>query len=201
LPDLFQEEFMADSASNKENQAVVLPGSLTDFAKAIREIISAVRDVGAFFNDGVGLYDKHQARGAARHLNTLSFTPGGSRRHLERIAAGVGTAEDIEAIGRQMAETAGEVEASVRALAVYRETLREKHGMAAANKLDEIIYGPVGKEMLRMSLLDLVDMGRNKNTPPEHIQRTAARALDVIEHLNRQLIEIHDRILPPTVKQ
>jgi hypothetical protein len=66
---------------------VLIPGSLTDFVKALRELIAGVRDVGNLFKDGADLYNKRRARRAAKNLNTLSFTPEGSRRHLERITA------------------------------------------------------------------------------------------------------------------
>ena len=69
--------------------------------------------------------------------------------------------------------------------------------MAAALKLEEILYGPVGKERLRMLLLDMVSKEQNEATPPEQIQAVAAQALETINGLNRQLVELHDMILPP----
>jgi hypothetical protein len=184
---------MTEEKANPNKAATILiPGSLTDFVKALRELIGAVRDASDLIKDGADLYKKNRARKAAKHLNTLSFTPEGSRRHLERLAAGAGTSDDVQAIGELMASTAGDVATSISELGTYRGALRENCGMKAAAKLDEIIYGPAGKEMLRMSLLELVQMGRKATPPPERITAEAANALRMIDSLNQQLAELHD---------
>jgi hypothetical protein len=77
-----------------------------------------------------------------------------SRRHLERLANGTGTADDVQAIGDIMGRTATSVEQSIDNLGLYRDALREKIGMGAASLLDTIIYGPVGKRRLRHVLYE-----------------------------------------------
>lgn len=171
------------------------PSPSSTFRKALREVIAANKDIGELVSDGTKLYDHRRSPRAARNLSALSFGTGGSRQHLEKIAAGTGTPQDVEAIGRRMAETAGEVETSIGALSKYRECLREKHGMAAAAKLDGIIYGPVGKRAIRRSLLDMLEVGRRADASPESIRAAASQALDLIARLNKRLVDLHDRIL------
>ena len=144
---------MAEKAGTGD---VVLPGTLTDLVKVLRELMGALGDIGNFVSAGFGLYDKHHARAAARHLNALSFTRDGLREPLERLASGSGSVDDIMAIELKIAATVQEVDNSLHELSLYREPLREKYGLAAAMKLDEIIHGPFCKEMLRKSLLALV---------------------------------------------
>ena len=96
-----------------------------------------------------------------------------------------------------MADSAGEVEASKVMLGEFRDQLRERYGLAAAQKLTDMIDGTSGKKMIRYTLLNLVDAGRVGNPNRSDIQDTAQQALQLIGQLNSQLIELHDLILLP----
>jgi hypothetical protein len=185
-----------ENKTDQPVQAIVLPGTFTDLAKALREAIGALRDMGSLIADGARLIDKRHSKKAARHLSALSFTPDGSRQYLERIASGQGTADDLNSIGVQMAETAGQVEDSIRSLGRFRDRLRETYGMAAALKLDEVIYGPTGKQALRHTLLDIANVQQ-----VEHAQSAAQWALNIIEQLNQQLTELHDMVALPRAER
>ena len=178
--------------------SIVAPGSITDFAKALREVINALRDVGQLIGDTADLYDRRKARTAAGNLATLGFSKRGMRGPLERIVAGSGSSQDIEELAQRLTDTAGEVEDSIGALDRYRDRLREKLGMSYAMKFDDIIHGPVGKQMIRYSLQDIVSMGGQETPNAVAIRARAQEVTGWIEHLNVQLIELHDLLLPPT---
>ena len=131
------------SKEGESGTVVAIPGSVTDFAKGLRELIACLRDLAAFLGDGgkliAGEWRAHKSHAAARNLDVLAFSPSGSRQFLERIAADSGTAEDVAGIEKKLEATAGEVEQSMRELSAYRDMLRETCGMAAGEKLDEIL--------------------------------------------------------------
>lgn len=183
----------------ERGMVVAIPGSVTDFAKALRELIACLRDVAALIGDGgklvAGKWHSRRSRGAARNLDALAFSPSGSRQFLERIAAGYGTPEDVAGIDKKLDATADEVERSMRELSGYRETLRESYGMAAAEKLDQIIYGEFGKDGLRRSLARIVEIGRDQNPVPPEAVHIASDALNIITDLNGRIGELHDLVL------
>jgi hypothetical protein len=172
-----------------------IPGSLTDAVKAIRELLGLVGDLAKGGGWVVDIYQGRQRRVAARNLETLRFTKSGTRPHLEHIIAGTHTPEDIEAIARQMAESAGEVETSIRHLSQFKDKVRERYGMRAVELLEKLIYGPSGKMIIRHSLLDLVAAAGNPKTPKKVIRDRAAQVLRWIESLNSDLCQLHDLIL------
>src|SRR5689334_8588443 len=137
------------SETGKAEIAVAIPGSATDLVKAIRELVGLAGD----FAKGGGwiadLYKGHQRKKAARNLETFRFTKSGALPHLERIIAGSDTPADLEAIGNQMAETAGEVETSITGLVKYKDQIRNIYGMGAVMLLEKLIYGPAGKRIIR----------------------------------------------------
>jgi len=185
------------TSAEARNVTVITPGSITDIAKAVREAIAALRDIAKLVDDGVNLFDRRKDRTAAKNLSNFIFANAGSRQHLERLSAGVGTLADIEAIGQQMADTAGEVEDSILSLQSYYDHCRERYGLAAATKLQDIMLGPAGKRMIRYNLLEIVQAGRSEPPNLGHIQSAARQALQSIDYLNSQLIELHDLLLPP----
>jgi hypothetical protein len=132
---------------------------------------------------------------AAGNLDRLAFAPNGMRTPLARIAAGKGSRADVEEIAKLLAETAGKVEESVLHLGAYHARVRERFGMAASSKLDEVIHGPAGKMMIRGSLTELVEEARKDNADAQHVQAMANQAVSLIEYLNKDLIELHDLIL------
>src|SRR5271155_1681281 len=175
-----------------DDLSLVTPGSVTDLARALRELIKALGDIGKFVGRAADLYDRRKARRAARSLAKLAFPKSGMRGPLERIAAGAGLPEDIEEIARRLAQTAGEIEESIRLIDWYNNRPREQLGMAAALKVEDIIHGPVNKEMIKMSLSDLVTA-----LDPERAKQIAVTGLFWIEEVNKQLIELHDLVLLP----
>lgn len=182
-----------------EGTVVAIPGSVTDLAKGLRELIACLRDVAALIDDGgkavAGTFRNRRSRGAARNLDTLVFSPAGSRQYLERIADGTGTRDDVAGIAAMLEATADDVERSMRDLSGYRDTLRESCGMEAANALDEIIYGKFGKDGLRRSLGRIVKIGEGQRAIPAEAVQIAIGALGTIEGLNSRIAELHDQLL------
>ena len=187
------------SKEGESSTVVAIPGSVTDFAKGLRELIACLRDLAAFLGDGgkliAGEWRAHKSHAAARNLDVLAFSPSGSRQFLERIAADSGTAEDVAGIEKKLEATAGEVEQSMQELNVYRDMLRETCGMAAARKLDQIIHGKFGKNGLRRSLARIVEIGRDQKPLPREAVQIASDAQHNIANLNVQIGQLHDLVL------
>ncbi|WP_114217154.1 hypothetical protein [Ochrobactrum sp. 3-3] len=177
----------------------IIPGSLTDFARSLRELIGALHDLAELVGDGgkvaLGIYRREQSSRAAQNLDTLSFAPQGSRMHLESIAAGRGTSADIDAIAASQEATAFDVEMSMQQLSHYRGPLRKALGRDAAERLDNLIYGPFGKTRLRNLLADLVCSYEGKEPVPESAVADAAAILKSVEALNAEITALHDEIL------
>lgn len=197
---------MAEDAGipQASNSSMTIPGSLTDIAKAIRELLGLVQDAGQLIGSGVQVYDRRRSRKAAEKLYGLAFTPEGMRGSLQRIAAGDGTDEDFLRIERLLSDTSSQVERDIRKLLAFEDRLREALGWKAAELLHKIISGPFGKEMTRMRLAQIVAMGRSAPPPLEDMRRLAKQVDSDIEKLNRDLRRLHDLILnaaqPPTAK-
>lgn len=190
---------MAEIPLTGATNTIAIPGTVTDFAKALRELIAALRDVAAMVGDGAKLvsatYQHHQSRRAAGNLDGLSFAPQGSRRYLEAIAAGNGTLEDVAAIAASQDATAFDVEMSMQELSGYRDALREARGKPAADRLDAIIYGEFGKDRLRRMLGQLVRSCNGVDRLPDSAAGEASAILTAIEALNVQIVSLHDDIL------
>ena len=95
-----------------------------------------------------------------------------------------------------MAVSAGEIEEKILALDDYRDRIQETFGIQAAELLENIIYGPTGKKMIRCSLQDLA-AGARMGMPKDVIQQRAKSLLEWIEELNANLRKLHDLILFP----
>src|SRR6266511_4965008 len=131
------------NAEGSSTSSMTFPLSLTDFVKALRELVGLVKDTGQLIGDGAQLYDRRRCKKAAERLYVLSFTPQGMRSPLKRIAAGQGTGEDFGLIERLLLESASRVEENLGKLLAFKDRLREQVSWEAANVLDEIISGPV----------------------------------------------------------
>ncbi|QVN17268.1 hypothetical protein [Burkholderia pyrrocinia] len=176
---------------------IVLPGTVTDLIKGVREILGLVKDLREFAGWGIDALDKGRRRRAAKSVDKLTFGPDLSRQPLERIAAGQGTPEDYEMIATRLGESAGTVKESVDRLERYRDKLREEYGLAASNKLRDVIRGVGGKMPLRHSLFELVEASKDEQSSQEDLQFLAQRILRSIDRLNANLIELHDLIVRP----
>jgi hypothetical protein len=174
---------------------VTLPYSFTDIVKAVNELMDLAERTGGWIRSGADLYSARKSKNAAQNLSDLEFGPQGTRKHLEKIASGHGTKEDLSAVGAQLQVTAEPVERSIAALDKYRDQLRERDGMAAAQKLNEILYGPVGKRALRDLLRRLSEMSQQAEPPSEKIAAVAKEALSMIDKLNKDLAELHDAVI------
>jgi hypothetical protein len=182
------------------NVEVTIPLSVTDFAKGAREVIALLRDLGKLAGSAGDLFDRHKARGAAANLAKLSFERGGMREPLQRISAGNWSDEDIDSIELQLDQTASQVQDSIDRLSKYKDRLRQKFGMRAAAKLDEIIELSVDQEDSKPWIRDGLEfLVRNARINPdsEFIQNTAQALVARIGALNEHLIEMHDMVLPP----
>lgn len=183
------------NTSDEPRGDVILPGTATDFLKAIRELFGLVKEM---VNGGkwvVDIYRNDKKKEAASNLNRLRFTKSGSKPYLERIIAGNSSPEDIEAIGRLMADSAAEVETSIAGLEKYSDVVRETYGMAVVERLERMIGGPTGKRMIRYSLMNLVKAAGQPNADSKMIQDSAKETLRWIEQLNVEFCELHDLIL------
>lgn len=184
---------MAKNATN--NTDVVIPGSLTDIVKAINELMSLVERTAGWVKSGADLWTKNKSKSAAQNLSDLAFGPLGTKKHLEKIAAGKGTKDDFTAIAVQLDATSKPVERNIEALRKYRDRLREHAGMEAAQKLDEILYGQVGKLALRNVLRELANAGRQPEPSADVIVRLAREGGSMMEKLNKDLAILHDMLL------
>ncbi|MCC7252373.1 hypothetical protein [Hyphomicrobium sp.] len=190
---------MAKKAASKTE--VALPYSFTDMAKAVNEAADLAERAAKWIGSGLDLYNTRKSKKAAQNLSELAFGPQGTRKHLERIASGQGTKADLAAVGAQLETTAERVEQSIGALNKYRDRLRERDGMAAMQKLDEIVYGPVGKRALRLRLRELAEMGREQEPSQDQIAALAKDALSMIAKLNKDLASLHDSVIGLAAKR
>ncbi|MBY0560124.1 hypothetical protein [Hyphomicrobium sp.] len=177
------------------NIDVAIPGSLTDIVEAINELMSLVERTAGRIKSGADLWAKTKSKNAAQNLSNLAFGSRGTKKHLEKIAAGKDAKDDLTAIAAQLEATSKPVEQSIEALRKYRDQLREQAGMRTAQKLDDILYGQVGKLALRNVLRELADTCRQPEPPADIIVRLAKEASSMIESLNKDLATLHDMLL------
>lgn len=184
---------MAKKLASKTD--VTVPGSLTDVVKALNELMGIAERTAGWIRSGADLYSAHKSKRAAQNLSELAFGPQGTRKHLEKIAAGKGTKDDLTAVAAQLEATAEPVERSIEALNKYRDQLREHSGMAASQKLEEILYGQVGKRALRDLLRRLSNTAREPEPPAAEIAALAKDGLGMIDKLNKDLAALHDSLI------
>lgn len=175
---------------------VVMPLSLMDFVKALRELMGVFRDATGFVVDGVNLIRRNRAGKAAADLDYMGFPPHGFLRSLSKIASGQGSTADGEKLQSILDATADGVTSRLGALGNYRETVRKDCGAAAGAKLDAILHGPEGKFVIRYEIEGLIHMVRD-GKPPADQSAQAKSIIEKIAAFNEHLIELHDSILPP----
>ncbi|RVI63892.1 hypothetical protein CN187_23765 [Sinorhizobium meliloti] len=173
---------------------ITLPLSFTDAAKALREVIGLLSEVGRAVGAISNAVEGRKGKQAAESLDVLAFKSDGTRRHLEKIAAGEGRFEDFDAIREKMEETAADVEASIDRLNALRAFLRERHGMGLANRVSDLVYAGGGKASIRMDLRHLAFMQHDHYSSKE-VALEARRILYNINALNESLVSLHDEIL------
>jgi prefoldin subunit 5 len=138
-----------------------------------------------------GAYQKHKGRKTADQIDMLAFGEDGSRRHLERIAAGNGNSEDFEAIVQKMGETGEKIEKALAKLKKSREFVRKNYGAQLANTIDRLIYAGRGKQSIRMELTMLASMDLTFYSA-DQIAAEAQAIMSNIQMLNDELAEVHD---------
>lgn len=176
--------------------SIVTPGSLTDFAKALRELIAAFRDVAGVVNDGLGFRRRWKAGQAADDLDGISFPAGGFRRPLMKIASGTGSPSDVDDLEQLLHITAEKITVRIDALRKCRDDVRRTHGAAVGHSLSNIIDGPDGKFVIRYEIEGLISIIRN-GCDIHRQQDQAGHILEMIDNFNANLVELHDMIFPP----
>lgn len=185
------------SDGSKGTTTVVAPLTLTDVAKALREVLAAFRDVAGFCSDGVDLLRRRRARNAAGDLADIGFPPGGFCKPLGLISRGEGCDADVDELSRLFEDTSGRVAERVQELKAYRNVVREQCGAAAGNSMDWLLDGPAGKFVIRWEIEGLVHMWRDGRAGPERCREQATRILGIIDSFNEDLASLHDAIFPP----
>lgn len=191
LTEIKKGEPMAD---NNSNSPAPRPMTFTDVVTATRQTLELISDAANKVGTVVEAIQRHKGKKAAKSLDALAFGGDGSRRHLERIAAGQGKAEDFDAIAVKMDETGIVVEEAIDRLQQYRAFVRQRYGMALANKISDLVYAGGGKASIRLDLEHLVYLYDNFYAP-EAIADEAQRILGNIAALNAGLEQVHDEIL------
>lgn len=179
---------------DKKDIIVAMPATFTDAIQALRQFIGLVKDVTGMVGTASEALQRKKGKKAARQMDVLTFPGDGSRRNLERIAAGDGLPEDFEAIEAAMAETGEAVESSFKKLKASRNFIRERFGLQVANKINDLIYSGRGKESIRLDLSLLARMEHEHYTK-EDVASEANRILENIHALNAGLAELHDLLM------
>jgi len=179
--------------------SLVVPGSATDFAKALREFTKSLGDIGKFIRTAGTFYEHRKARAAAKGFATLAFEKSGMRRIVERMAKGTGSPKDFESLAQQLQNTASEVEDAIENIFKYRARIREKFGLDVGMKIDEMLHGEsevlIGKRFIRYHLQTMVEESRKPDFDPRLLQSDAEWLLSAIDKLNKELIQLHDLVL------
>jgi hypothetical protein len=178
---------------------VVLPLSLTDLAKSLRELLGLTNDVSNLAGKVSSGLTQRKRSGAAQVLGKLGFSPHGSKGVLARIAGGRGSQADLDELKRKLAETDSEIDAAIARLTDYGPFLEQQLGLNAKWELEDLIYqagldedGFMGKRDLRRELRALSEL--NYVDDPPAAQSHAQRLLGSIERFNKSLLEMYERI-------
>ena len=170
-----------------------------DAAKALRELLRVLDDLGRRAGGLYGLYTSRKRRKAASDLAYLHFPEGGSLKHVQRIANGTFDASDLAAIRRQLNKTNDPVREAIARLMGYSKLIREKVGFKSLIQLERLIDGQYGKTGIRGSLqaLGRLDGAADR----EEVQERGKFLVKMIEEFNNGLVELHDLILQETAQK
>lgn len=184
---------MADKESRETT--VVIPLALTDFAKALRELIGAFRDAIGLGGDGLNLIRRHYAQGAATDLSGLYFHKDGFVAPLIRIHKGVSGKQDFLQIKERLAKTGLDISARSDKLQKYVTVVSEQLGYASGITLYDVISEGGDKFSIRKNLHALIRRWEADND--SDFSEDAGQLLSQIEDLNDKLIALHDQVFPP----
>jgi hypothetical protein len=90
-----------------------------DAAKALRELLKVLDDLGRRAGGLYGFYTSRQQKKAGSDLAYLHFPEGGSLKHVQRIANGTFDASDLAAIRSQLNKTDDPVREAISRLNRY----------------------------------------------------------------------------------
>lgn len=117
----------------------------------------------------------------------LSFFRDGMLRELRQIADGRGNSETVQALAAGLSDTDGEVTIIVASLTAARDIMRtQPQNLAFAHRLDEVLYGPVGKMGIRHDILEII----NGDPTSKSTQANAARLCDAISQFNAGIVAL-----------
>ena len=120
-----------------------------------------------------GWWSRRPARRAAAAAASLQFWPNGMLKQLELIAQKKGSRADFKELRRQFEETEEPVEKIINELEEIRSVLVEREdGVQIIELINQIIFGPVGKRMIRNDIDFILKNKKDKDA-------IAARALEV----------------------
>jgi hypothetical protein len=183
------------------SSTVILPLSLTDFVKALREMLACTSELGSALDGGLQRYRSRKGHAAARLLRVIGFSPIGSRQILEKLASGNGSQADLDQLAKYLRKTYPVVRDAMAKLETMREPLGEFYGVHAQWDLDELIYGcrwgssdpkknTYGKMFLRQSMESLTKSSFEKNG--YCIQSEAENLLEYIDGFNKKLLQMYE---------
>ena len=174
------------------------PVSLISMANELNGLIEFFEKLFGLGAKGANQLRRRKAGKAADNLHSLHFPPGGFRAPLENIAAGKGSAADIDVLAAFYEQTSSAVVGGVQALHAYVDIVRKQCGAGVSEKLVELLEGPDGKFVIRYEIEGLVHMARGGRSTNADLQAQAKRILEMIAAFNAKLNDLHDTIFPPT---
>lgn len=169
------------------------PFSLQDAAKALREVFRLLDDFAKRGGKVAKFLRERQRRKAAALLDELRFKEGGSVTILRSVASGHYEKEDIDALRAQMGTTSQGISEAIRLLGDYKRALREQLSIEALILLENIVEGEDGKMSTRQ-LINMVCIHTDRGDTRE-AQVAAGRALQKIETLNKNIIDLHNALI------
>ncbi|MCR9056307.1 MAG: hypothetical protein NXI02_03150 [Rhodobacteraceae bacterium] len=188
---------MCDLENNETPASdVTMPGSLTDVAKALRELIGLFHDVKETAIEGVEWFRARSAGKTAESLDFISFKADGFLDPLTRIESGSYTDLEFKKLKDYLAETQRGVEERIRVIHAKEKEIRRIVGAELGSSLLNSVYGKYGKFEIRKKIEDLVQL-KEKGANKKNLQKKAKDIIKMIDNLNKNLWKLHDLLFPP----
>ncbi|MCD7111833.1 hypothetical protein LRX75_22660 [Rhizobium sp. DKSPLA3] len=173
---------------------VAMPLSVTDILTAVEKVMGILEKTVGYVGATNNAIQRYKGRKVADAVDTLAFKSDGSRKHLEAIAAGKGDLSDFEGIATRMDQTGEDVEEALELIEKSRRFIRQRFGLAEANRLNGLIYSGGGKASIRLDLYMLARM-EDPHFSADEVAADAQRILDNIQSLNAGLEQAHDMLI------
>jgi hypothetical protein len=136
----------------------MIPYTLTDFVKALRETIETFEDIGGAVSRAHRSFRRLKNRPLAKNISRIAVGKSAARHALSRIVSGQNVKQEIARISEHMRDSAKEVESGINALHGGRDNLREVLGLDNILKIEAIIDGPRGTRFIHGSFDEMVTM-------------------------------------------